>query len=106
MKHTALALVLFAAAATAHAGGADSSSLLQCGVILGSKTLSYDAGEQTKDKKMQRLNAMPGTAAADPLRFSPSAAAEREANQNTAASNTSDKRLPRNLTLATIGCSW
>jgi hypothetical protein len=106
MKYTAFALVLFATASTAHASGADSTSLLRCGVIFGGKSLTYDAGGESKSTQDQRFNAMPRTASADPLRFAPSAAAEREADATPAATSTSDKRLPRNLTLATVGCSW
>ncbi len=106
MKHTALALVLFAAASTVYASGADSSASLRCGVILGGKSLAYDGGEETKKRKDQRLNAMLGTANTEPLRFAPSAAAADSEATSPAASNNSDRRLPAKLTLATIGCSW
>lgn len=105
MKHAALALVLFAAASSAYASGADSSAGLRCGVILGGKSLAYE-GEETKKRKDQRLNAMLGTANTEPLRFAPSAAAAGSEATSPAASNNSDRRLPAKLTLATIGCSW
>ena len=98
--------LLFAAASTAHASSADSSAGLRCGVTLGGKSLAYDGGEETKKRKDQRLNAMLGTATAEPLRFAPSAAAADSEATNPAASNDSDRRLPAKLTLATIGCSW
>jgi hypothetical protein len=106
MKYTALALALFAAASAAHAGDADSSPAVQCGVIFGGKSLTYVAGGEQKNAQDQRLAAMPRTAGADPLRFAPAAAAEREADATPVATNTPDSRLPRNLTLATIGCAW
>lgn len=106
MKHLALAFVLFAAASTAYASGADSSAGLRCGVILGGKSLAYDGGEETNKSKDQRLNAMLGTANTEPLRFAPSTAAADSEAASPAASNNSDRRLPAKLTLATIGCSW
>jgi hypothetical protein len=106
MKYAALALALFAAASTAYASGADSSAGLRCGVILGGKSLAYDGGEETKESKYQRLNAMLGTADTEPLRFAPSAAAAGGDTASPPAANDSDRRLPAKLTLATIGCSW
>jgi hypothetical protein len=106
MKYMAIALVIFAAASHAHASEADSSSVLQCGLILGGKSLTYDAGGESKTAPDQRFNTTPRATSADPLRFAPSTAAERETDSTPATPSTSDKRLPRNLTLATIGCSW
>lgn len=106
MKYTVLALVLFAAASQVHASSADSSSAVRCGVIFGGKSLTYDAGAESKKTPDQRFNTTPRASSADPLRFAPSTAAERETNSTPTTTSTSDKRLPRNLTLATIGCSW
>lgn len=107
IKHTALALVLCAAASTAYAAGSDSSSFLRCGVIFGGRSLTYDSGDQDKERKVQRLNARQQTAQPEPLRLAPSAAAAGSENDPLAVATTpSDSRLPRNLTLATIGCAW
>jgi len=109
MKHTAFALVLFATAACAQAGDAGSSSLLRCGVNLGGKSLTYDAGEPSKSRQEQRFTQARGaaTAAAEPRAFAPAAgAADRQATALHASDTASDQRLPANLTLATIGCSW
>lgn len=105
MKHAALALVLFAMACTAQAGGTTASSLLRCGVIFGGKSLTYDAGDQAKNQPEKRLDHLPANTARDPLRFS-LPATERVTDPAPTASNTSDQRLPRKLTLATIGCAW
>jgi hypothetical protein len=108
MKHVAFALVLLATTSSANADSADSSSLLRCGVMFGGKSLTYDAGAETNNKKAQHFNTLPQTSGAEPLRFAPSAAAVADgaADAMPAASNTSDSRLPAKLTLATVGCSW
>jgi hypothetical protein len=106
MKYRVLALVLFAAASHVPASGADSSPELQCGVIFAGKSLAYDPEGESKETPDQRFDTAPQVSSADPLRFAPTAAAEGETDAAPTAMSTPDKRLPSNLTLATVGCSW
>jgi len=102
MNKTALALVLIAVAIAAPARSADSASLLQCGVNLGGKTLTYNDAPAAKGKPDKRVNHVRGTVVEKPLEFTPVMATETAS----ATKQKSDRRLPPKFTLAIIGCSW
>lgn len=98
----ALALLVYAFSTAVHAGGAENSSLLQCGVNLGGKTLTYEAAAAAQDKRDNRMNHVAGTAVAQQLQFTTTMA--NDAMSGT--TKTSDTRLPPTFTLAIFGCSW
>jgi hypothetical protein len=107
MNKAALALVLIAVAAaamaaTVQASTGDSNSLLQCGVNLGGKTLTYNDEPEAKRKPDNRMNHVLGAVAEKPLQFTPVMAAETASG----TTHNSDRRLPPKFTLAIIGCSW
>ncbi len=112
MNKTALALALIAMAATAmaatamaataQASAADRVSLLQCGVNLGGRTLTYNDEPESKGKPDNRMNHVLGAASEKPLQFTPVMAAETASS----TPHNSDRRLPPKFTLAIIGCSW
>jgi hypothetical protein len=96
MKKSALVLVIFVMATTAHASG-DSPSRLQCGVFLGGTHLTYKAISSEKKGWDNRMNHVAGAVRPKPARL------------NTSPSDTQRKvevRLPPKVTVATIGCSW
>ncbi len=98
----ALAFLMFAITTASQATDADTSSLLRCGVNFGGKTLTYDGGSQTKDKRDKRLNHVMGAVTPKSPEFTPAMATDTMS----AAGQSSDTRLPPKFTLATIGCSW
>jgi len=102
MNKAALALVLIAVAIAAPARAADRASLLQCGVNLGGKTLTYNDEPAAKGKPDNRMNHVLGAAPKKPLEFTPVMATET----TSATTQNSDRRLPPKFTLAIIGCSW
>jgi hypothetical protein len=102
MNKAALALVLIAVAITAPARAADRSSLLQCGVNLGGKTLTYNDEPAAKAAPDTRMNHVLGAVPVQPLAFTPVMATDNASTP----SNNSDQRLPPKVTLAIIGCSW
>lgn len=95
MRILALTLAIAATATTAQAG--DSFSLLRCGLNLGSKTVTYETGADTKRKRDSRLNHVIGTRRTEPLRLGTSAAE---------TTHKREVRLPAKITVATVGCSW
>ena len=108
MKEVGLALVLLAMAGSASASSSSNFSLLECGVMLGSRTLSSSSNTSTSKLTDTRLNHVLGAVRTQPASdFSTtlSAAAGRAAAQQ-ATVNKSEKRLPPKFTLATFGCSW
>jgi hypothetical protein len=102
MNKAALALVLIAVAIAAPARAAARDSLLQCGVNLGGKSLTYNDEPEAKHKPDNRRNHVRGTVVEKPLEFTPVMATENAA----ATTQNSDRRLPPKFTLAIIGCSW
>jgi hypothetical protein len=102
-----LALVITAMAATASARGTDRFAFLQCGVKLGGKYLTYKASPQETSRKYSRMNHVAGVAETEPSRFTLSAASTASSpTPQTGSSSTIEFRLPRKITVATIGCSW
>jgi hypothetical protein len=108
MKEVGLALVLLAVAGSASASSSSDFSLLECGVMLGSRTLGYSNDTQPKKFTDSRMNHVLGavrTPRASDFSTTLTAAATRAAAQQ-ATVNKTEKRLPPKFTLATFGCSW
>jgi hypothetical protein len=107
MIKLALALLITAMAATASARGTDRFAFLQCGVKLGGTYLTYKASSPEPSKKDARMNHVAGVAKAEPTGFTLSAASTSSSpTRQTGSSSTIEFRLPRKVTVATIGCSW
>jgi hypothetical protein len=107
MKEVGLALVLLAMAGSASASSSSNFSLLECGVMLGSRTLSYNNDTTTKKLTDTRMNHVLGAVRTQPSDFSNTlTAASIRAAATQAANNKSEQRLPPKFTLATFGCSW
>lgn len=102
-----LALLITAMAASASARGNDRFAFLQCGVKLGGTYLTYKAASKETGRKNSRMDHVAGVAKADSSRFTLSAASTTlSAAARTGSSSTIEFRLPRKVTVATIGCSW
>jgi hypothetical protein len=97
-----MAILIPVLASTAHAADDNRSSGLQCGVNLGGKYVAYKPDAEPNTKKDSRFNHIAGAVRAEPARFVTAA----ETAALSANSSTVEVRLPRKLTLATIGCSW
>jgi hypothetical protein len=101
MKHLILLLVLSATGPAVHAAE-DRSSLFACGINFGGKQLTFSVPTRTSSKKgyevqNQRLLHVAGAVRTQTVRF---------IEPSTAESSKKEKRLPRKVTFATVGCSW
>jgi hypothetical protein len=97
----ALTLLLVAIACNSHAAS-ERPSLLQCGINIGGRTLTYQTPAETKNRQDKRMNHVQGVKREEPLHFTTAAATDATAT----TTQESDNRLPPKLTLAIFGCSW
>tara|TARA_R110002049_G_scaffold301274_2_gene493235 strand:- start:8488 stop:8811 length:324 start_codon:yes stop_codon:yes gene_type:complete len=101
-----LALVIITMAA-ANANAADPFDFIQCGVKLGSKYLTYKPNPEEKNRKETRLSHVAGIAQTEPREFAlPDGGFSSMAAESADTSLAVEFRLPRKVTVASVGCSW
>lgn len=107
MNRTLLALMIFALASNAGARGNDLAAILQCGVKLGDRYHTYKTDSERAKGWDKRLNHVAGVARVEPGRFATYDTRSTSLDADMfAQSSAVEIRLPRKVTVATLGCSW
>tara|TARA_R110002072_G_C7649036_1_gene508554 strand:+ start:291 stop:617 length:327 start_codon:yes stop_codon:yes gene_type:complete len=107
MNKFAFALVITVIATAANARDTDRFAVLQCGVQLGGKYLSYKPRPDKPSRKESRLHRVAGATRVEPSGYTLSQQSTTwPANGAAGSSNSIEFRLPPKITVASVGCSW
>lgn len=107
MNKFVFALMITVVATAANARDSDRFAVLQCGVQLGGKYLSYKPRPDKPSRKESRLHRVAGAARVEPSGYALSRVGTTwPANSVAGSSNSIEFRLPPKITVASVGCSW